>query len=193
MGERGEARGRVWRGVGLALALTALGACAGPAGRSDLQAQAEPRPVPDLRFVDAAGRQRSLAEFRGRAVLLNVWAPWCEPCRNELDSLDGLEARLGGPDFEVVAVSMDMNGPGGVARFYEKHGIRRLGVYADPNYAASRVLGARGIPTTLLIDKEGREVGRALGAQTWDGPRMLEAIERLLGRQPIAAPGASAG
>src|SRR5918911_1173811 len=91
-------------------------------------------------------------EGRGRAGRVAV-------ARAELDLLDGLEARLGGPDFEVVAVSMDMNGPGGVARFYEKHGIRRLGVYADPNYAASRVLGARGIPTTLLIDKEGREVG----------------------------------
>jgi thiol-disulfide isomerase/thioredoxin len=148
--------------------------------------------VPDLRFVDAAGRQRSLAEFRGRAVLLNLWAPWCEPCRAELDSLDGLEARLGGPDFEVVALSLDPNGPEGVQRFYARHAVRTLGVYVDPNGAALRALKTRGIPTTLLLDKEGREVGRTLGAATWDEPAVVREIERRLGREPQPAPAAGA-
>jgi thiol-disulfide isomerase/thioredoxin len=204
MGDRaggcgGKGRGRAARAAaalaGLVVAATALAGCAGAGSRSgSVMADGKgPRPVPELRFVDGSGRQRSLADFRGRAILLNVWAPWCEPCRDELDSLDGLQARLGGPDFEVVALSLDPNGPGGVGRYYARHGVRALGVYVDPNVAAARVLGARGIPTTLLIDKEGREVGRTVGAASWGGRYVIEDIQRRLGRETTPAPGTDAG
>ena len=195
----GEGRGRAGRVpavlAGLAVVAAVLAGCAGSGPRGG-SAQADgkgPGPAPDLTFVDGDGRHRSLAEFRGKVVLLNVWAPWCEPCREELASLDGLQTKLAGPDFEVVALCEDLNGPGGVARYYAKHGIRTLGVYVDGSFAAPRLLGTHGIPTTLLIDKDGREIGRTVGAASWDDRDVIEDIRRRLGRETTPAPGTDAG
>ncbi len=195
-GEGRERAGRVPAVLaGLAVVATVVVGCGGSGPRGG-SAQADgkgPGPAPDLTFVDGDGRHRSLAEFRGKVVLLNVWAPWCEPCREELASLDGLQTKLAGPDFEVVALCEDLNGPGGVARYYAKHGIRTLGVYVDGSFAAPRLLGTHGIPTTLLIDKDGREIGRTVGAASWDDRDVIEVIRRRLGRDTAPAPGTDAG
>ena len=142
---------------------------------------AEPKPVPELRFADAAGRPRMLSEFRGKAVLLNFWATWCVPCRKELPALDRLQARLGGPDFEVVALSIDRKGLPAVQAFYAELGLKVLAIYVDESGRAASQVGAVGIPTTLLVDARGREIGRAVGPREWDSAAAVAEIERRLG------------
>jgi len=140
------------------------------------RAHPQPRPVPEVLFEDGQGRQRALAQFRGKVVLLNLWATWCVPCREEMPALDRLQQRLGGPGFEVLALSIDADGASAVKRFYDEMGIRALAVYVDPTMRATGALGAPGIPTTLLIDHQGREIGRRSGAAQWDGEDALRLI-----------------
>jgi thiol-disulfide isomerase/thioredoxin len=142
-----------------------------------------PQPVPELRFVDGRGRERTPADFRGKAVLLNLWATWCVPCRKEMSALDRLQRHLGGPDFEVVPLSVDRKGLPVVEAFYAELGLKALPIYLDATAQASRELEAPGIPTTLLLDHQGREIGRALGERNWDSEEVMEEIERLLGRE----------
>lgn len=132
-----------------------------------------PQPILDLPFIDATGRETSLGAFRGKVVLLNVWATWCPPCRQEMPSLDRLQRALGGPRFEVVALSLDSGRLQDVASFYEEYGIENLGVFIDETDTAMRALRIIGLPTTLLIDEQGREIGRKLGPAEWDGAEAL--------------------
>src|SRR3954469_21456367 len=129
-----------------------------------------PKALPDLRFNDGAGRARSLADFRGKVVLLNVWATWCEPCREEMPALDRLQEKLGGERFQVIALSIDQQGAPIAQKFYSQVGIKRLPLYIDPTAKAAFVLDAPGLPATLLLDRKGREIGRHLGAVKWDAP-----------------------
>lgn len=142
---------------------------------------AQPRALPLIRFSDGNGRTRSLADFRGKVVLLNIWATWCVPCRKEMPTLDRLQAKLGGPGFEVVALAIDDDGLPAVQEFYMQTGIKRLRVYLDKRGEALSNLGVTGIPTTLLIDREGREVGRKLGPAEWDSPAAVKLIRGYLG------------
>jgi len=138
----------------------------------------QPREVPQIHFADAADRELTLADFRGKVVLLNIWATWCVPCRKELPALDRLQAKLGGDDFIVLPLSIDRAGLPAVQRFYGKLGLQKLGIYLDSAGAGSRGLGIPGVPTTLLIDRDGREVARKMGAAEWDGPEMAALIRR---------------
>ena len=140
--------------------------------------------VPDLSFYDAAGRPRRLADWRGKVVLLNVWATWCTPCRKEMPALERLQQKLGGSDFEVVALSIDRGGAADVRRFYEEIGIRSLTVYVDPESQATAKLKTLGVPTTLLLDRAGREVWRKTGAAEWDAEDVVEGL-RLRLQEPI--------
>jgi len=133
----------------------------------------EPRPVPATRFQDASGRQLTLADFKGRVVLLNIWATWCSPCRKEMPTLDRLQAALGGPSFEVVALSIDRDGIGIVRSFYDEIHVQSLAVYIDPSADVMQTLSIIGVPTTMLIDASGREVWRRLGPETWDAPDIV--------------------
>jgi len=139
-----------------------------------------PKAVPDLRFVDGAGRAYSLADFRGKVVLLNVWATWCEPCREEMPTLDRLQARLGGDRFQVVALSVDQQGAAIARKFYEEFAIKALALYIDPTAKAAFVLDAPGLPVSLLVDRQGREIGRHLGALKWDAPEVVERLQRAM-------------
>ncbi|MAU22041.1 MAG: redoxin [Martelella sp.] len=132
-----------------------------------------PRPLPVITFEDGAGQALTLASFKGRTVLLNIWATWCVPCREEMPTLDALQAELGGPGFEVVPLSVDRAGPEVVRKFYAEIGIPNLGLYIDASMQASFDLAAVGLPTTLLIDAEGRELGRLVGPAEWDAPEMI--------------------
>lgn len=131
-------------------------------------------------FTDGEGRELTLADFAGRYVLLNLWATWCPPCVHEMPSLDRLQAQLGGPTFEVIALSIDREGMELVAPFYEAHGLEHLGVYLDPPSAGPRALQARGLPTTFLFDPQGREIGRFAGPADWDGPDAVALIRHYL-------------
>lgn len=177
--------GRAGTAVAATLALlTSLAGCAGgQQGRERKEVfvtREQPRQLPDVAFVDADGRERTLADFRGKAVLLNLWAPWCGPCAKEMPALDRLEARLGGPDFEVVALSIDKKGLPAARAFHESLGLEAIEPYADTARQALFLLGPRGLPTTLLIDAQGREVARALGARRWDSPEVMAEIGRRL-------------
>lgn len=142
-----------------------------------------PKALPDLRFVDGEGRKRALADFKGKVVLLNVWATWCTPCRKEMPTLDRLQNTLGGADFQVVALSIDRQGLDVVRKFYGEIGIKHLAVYVDRSSRAVRDLSAAGLPTTLLIDRAGREIGRLVGPAEWDAPGMMAFIRRQIGQQ----------
>ena len=141
-----------------------------------------PRLLPDVEFEDGHGAKRHLADFRGRVVLLNLWATWCAPCRAEMPTLDRLQARLGGKEFEVVALSLDQGGVPVVKRFFDEIGVHALGVYVDRAMQAQAALGALGVPTTLLIDRQGREVARKAGAAAWDSPEVVTVIQQVVAR-----------
>lgn len=136
----------------------------------------QPRPLPAVDFIDGDGRAMTLADFHGKVVLLNVWATWCVPCREEMPTLDRLQAELGGPDFEVMALSIDRTGVDAVREFYDEIGVEHLATYVDSSGKASRELGTVGLPTTLLLDREGRELGRLVGPAEWDSPEVVAFI-----------------
>ena len=140
----------------------------------------EPRPLPALAFQDMEGAETTLAAFTGKVVVLNLWATWCAPCREEMPSLDRLQARFEDQPVVVLALSVDRAGPERVQAFLDEVGVRHLQVYRDPKAAATRTLKVPGLPATILVDKEGREAGRVLGIARWDGPQAVEAVQRLL-------------
>lgn len=117
-----------------------------------------------------AGRERTLKEFCGRTVLLNVWATWCGPCREEMPAFNRLQARLGGSGFHVLALSIDRAGMGAVRQFYEDIGIRHLDLYRIEEMKGMLAFGIIGLPTTILIDPRGLEVARRMGPADWDSP-----------------------
>lgn len=141
------------------------------------------RDMPPLRFTDENGAATSLAALRGRVVLLNVWATWCVPCREEMLTLDRLQAALGGPHFEVVTTSIDAGGLPVVQAFFQQVGVKHLRAYLDTFHEAAAL--AIGIPLTLLIDRDGREAGRKLGPATWDDPDVMRLFDATC---PLRAP-----
>jgi thiol-disulfide isomerase/thioredoxin len=146
-------------------------------GLAAFVARKEPETLPEIKFQDAEGRERSLAEWRGKVVLLNLWATWCLPCRKEMPALDRLQSTLGSDQFQVVAISVDRTGLPGAKKFLEETKTSNLSVYADPTARLASTLRAAGLPATLLIDKEGREVGRLLGPAEWDGEAAKQLIQ----------------
>ncbi len=142
----------------------------------------QPRALPNVRFADANGRAMTLQDFRGKFVLLNIWATWCPPCRQEMPTLDRLQARLGGTDFEVAALSIDQGQQSLylVQEFYRQSAVKSLAIYIDSSGGASRDLGVAGLPTTLLIDRQGWEIGRKIGLAEWDSPEVIDLIRGYL-------------
>jgi thiol-disulfide isomerase/thioredoxin len=118
-------------------------------------------------FKDAEGKDRSLAEFKGKVVLLNLWATWCAPCRKEMPDLARLQKELGGPDFEVLALSIDRKGLEASAAFLKETGAENLALYTDIESKSLAALQALGLPATILIGRDGKEAGRLLGPANW--------------------------
>jgi thiol-disulfide isomerase/thioredoxin len=147
-----------------------------------------PLPAPDEPFKDSGGRTLHLADFRGKVVLLNIWATWCGPCKAEMGSLDRLEAALGGADFIVLPVSIDRNGGPAVALFYNQRDLTHLGVYLDAKSALADRMGIDGVPTSFLIDRDGRMVGKLVGATEWDTPEALSLVRHYMKQERPAAP-----
>ena len=140
----------------------------------------EPVALNDFKFVDGTGKERMFAEWKGRVVLLNLWATWCAPCRKEMPDLDKLQAELGSDKFEVVAISVDRSGVNGAKKFLGEVGVAKLALYADPTAKLASELKVLGLPATLLIDAEGREVGRLLGPAEWAGDDAKALIKPLI-------------
>ena len=190
--ERDHRRPRLWLFVGLAVSAALITAGIGAyhfLGRQvvALDASSGPRPLGELRFQDGTGQARSLTEFRGRVVLLNIWATWCGPCRKEMPSLDRVQKQLGGPGFEVVALSIDKS-LDAVRDFYQQYDIKSLALYIDPSGEVTTTLATIGVPTTLLVDRDGRELWRHVGPAEWDAPPMINSIRKHLAS---SAPGSA--
>ena len=148
-----------------------------------------PKPLPELVFTDDTGAARTLAEFKGKVVLLNVWATWCGPCRKEMPTLDRLQAALGGPDFEVVPLSIDRKGMAAINKFYAEIGIQHLSRYVtSAANDAFEKLAVFGLPATLLIDRQGRELGRLEGPAEWDSPDMVTFLKSVIAKQKETSP-----
>lgn len=173
------------------LLLTAVSACseqpgeareapAGTKSESGFVLWERPRAVPPLAFENADGHAIALQNFDGKVVVLNVWATWCPPCRAEMPTLDNLQAKRGGDDLEVLALSIDQAGPKVVREFFDEIGIKHLRLYIDPTAQALDILDIAGIPATLLIDRQGRELGRLIGAAEWDSPQMLRFLGEVI-------------
>lgn len=137
--------------------------------------------VPEFRFATADGVVRGMADYAGQGVVLNLWATWCVPCIAEMPALDALARAVAGDKIAVLALSSDRGGAPPVERFYREKGIQTLPVLLDPRGDAARALGARGIPTTLLIDRAGKEQGRLEGAADWSSPAAVRAIRAMAG------------
>lgn len=133
--------------------------------------------VPDLGFTDATGSPVKLEKWRGRVVLLNLWATWCAPCRKEMPTLNALQKQLGSKDFEVVALSVDRKGLAVSSAFLKDTGADSLGLYADETAKSLEDLQVPGLPVTLLVDRRGREIGRLLGPAAWDSAEAVALIK----------------
>ena len=133
-----------------------------------------PRPATDISFLDKDGQKRTLADFRGKTVLLNLWATWCVPCREEMPALDRLQASQGGKDFEVVAVNIDTARLDRRQAFLDGAGVKSLAFFADPTADAFQALKQAGkvvgLPTSILVDPQGCELGIMAGPAAWDSP-----------------------
>lgn len=138
------------------------------AGMENFIPAREFKPVPPVQFLDEQGNPVSLERFRGNIVVLNLWATWCTPCLAEMPMLDRLQQQLKGVGVVVIALSIDRDGPAAVREFFNRNGIRHLAVYVDPTMRAQSTLTTFGLPTTILIDKQGRERGRLVGPAEWD-------------------------
>ena len=148
-----------------------------------------PLRLPDLAFEDAQGKPRKLSDWRGRTVLLNLWATWCVPCRKEMPALDSLQTRLGGPDFEVVAVNIDTRDPQKPRNFLKEANLTRLSYFTDEKAKVFQDLKgigrALGMPTSVLVDGQGCEIGTIAGPAEWasdDAVKLITAATK-----PVAA------
>jgi thiol-disulfide isomerase/thioredoxin len=133
-------------------------------------------PAPLTPFMDEHGARVNLERFRGKIVVLNLWATWCTPCVAEMPMLDRLQQQLEDAGVVVVALSLDAGGPAAVKAFYQEHGIKHLGVYVDPTMRAQGDFRVIGLPTTILIDREGRDRGRVVGPAEWDNSRAADLV-----------------
>jgi thiol-disulfide isomerase/thioredoxin len=139
-----------------------------------------PMQLPDLAFQDAAGASRKLSDWKGRTVLLNLWATWCVPCRKEMPALDNLQGKLGSKNFEVVAVNIDTSGPDKPKAFLKDGNLSRLGFFADQKAKVFQDLKsaglALGMPTSVLVDGEGCEIAAISGGAGWDSDEAVKLI-----------------
>lgn len=140
----------------------------------------EPVLLSEIKFKDGEGQNLTLDDFKGKYVLLNIWATWCLPCREEMPALDHLQEKMGGADFEVIPISIDGYSPKGISlvkEFYLDFKLEHLKIYLDSSGNSTSVLNIIGLPTTLLIDPEGREIGRKIGPAEWDSAEVVKEIQ----------------
>lgn len=140
----------------------------------------QPLRLPQLAFSDAAGQPKTLADWRGRTILVNLWATWCVPCRKEMPALDNLQGKLGSDKFEVVAINIDTRDPDKPKNFLKDGGLTKLGYFADPNakvFQDLKAVGrALGMPTSVLVDGAGCEIATIAGPAEWDSDDALKLI-----------------
>jgi thiol-disulfide isomerase/thioredoxin len=148
-----------------------------------------PLRLPDLAFEDGAGKPRKLSDWRGRTLLVNLWATWCVPCRKEMPALESLQTRLGGPNFEVVAINIDTRDHEKPKNFLREANLTRLGYFTDHNakvFQDLKAVGrALGMPTSVLVDGQGCEIGTIAGPADWASDDAIKLVTAAI--QPVAA------
>ncbi len=150
----------------------------------------EPEPAPDVLFSVEGGEMRTLEDYQGKVIVLNFWATWCPPCREEMPSLDRLEANHGGDSLVVMAMSVDRGGENQIREFYDEIAVASLGVFSDPTQKVSRDFRVLGLPTTIVIDHRGQMVARLVGTAEWDGPAAMKELLPLIDAARLANGGA---
>jgi thiol-disulfide isomerase/thioredoxin len=150
----------------------------------------KPLDVPPIKIDGGAKGPMSIDSFKGKVVLLNVWATWCHPCRGEMPDLDKLQAQLGGKNFEVVALNIDRGGIDAPKKFLAETGATHLGLFHDPSGNAFSDLRVVGMPTTLLLNRNGKEIGRMIGPAKWDSPDAVRLIKAAIAEGQTTAGGA---
>jgi thiol-disulfide isomerase/thioredoxin len=169
----------------LLILLVASGLSAAKGGDSDTAdrtklgefvASSNPFPAPSVALTDTNGKTVELTDFRGKLVIFNLWATWCEPCLREMPSLDRLQSHFG-DRVAVLGVSEDRGGAKTVEPFIGKLDLKSLKIYIDPKSDVGHAFEVRGLPTSFLIDHDGKVLGRVEGAADWDSPKMLAVIE----------------
>ncbi|TNF58919.1 MAG: TlpA family protein disulfide reductase [Rhodobacteraceae bacterium] len=144
----------------------------------------DPAPVSDAAFLLEDGTTEGrLSDYRGKWVLLNFWATWCAPCRKEMPMLAELQTEFGGETFEVVTLATGRNSPQGIARFFDEIGVDNLPQFRDPQSAVAREMAVLGLPVTVIVDPEGREVARLLGDADWASDSAKAILRSLIGAE----------
>ncbi len=141
----------------------------------------EPQAVTAVGFASEDGAEVTLENYRGKYVLVNFWALWCAPCREEMPALNALDAQLGGDSFEVVTIATGRNALPAIHKFFDEHAIEDLPILLDPKMAMARDAGALGLPMSLLIDPTGKEVARVAGELVWDSPEAIAFFKAWIG------------
>lgn len=165
-------------------AITLFIACVGMASPAQAESLADRfvesgarKTLPAFMFQDGKGQETDLSAFRGRYVLLNLWATWCGPCVQEMPALDALQAHFNKRKLSIVALTQDRDGLAAARGFYGRYGLKNLDVYADGAGRTTAILRVRGLPTTLLIDPHGVEIGRVYGIAEWNTPETIAFLE----------------
>jgi thiol-disulfide isomerase/thioredoxin len=139
-----------------------------------------PKALSEIGFNDGDGKAHALSEWRGKVVLVNLWATWCAPCQKEMPSLDRLQAKLGGADFAVLPISLDRTGPEKPRQFLAASKLSNLGLYLDANNNLMQALAVPGLPLSVLLDREGREIARLAGPAEWDSTEAEKLIREAI-------------
>ena len=155
----------------------------GHTGLEKLKIHDSPREVPDFSFIDGDGETRKLADWRGKLLLVNIWATWCAPCKEEMPALSNLQAKLGGDDFAVLPISVDRGGLKKPRGFLEEIKADNLPVLLDETARLNFKLDVMGLPATLIIDAQGREIARMIGPAEWDSPEAIARLRALKNRE----------
>lgn len=135
--------------------------------------------VSNIAFLDPEGNEHSLQDYHGKVVMLNFWATWCAPCREEMPSLEALQNELGGDDFQVVTIATGRNPLPAIQKFFGEIGVEQLPILTDERQKLSRAMGVMGMPVTVLIDREGREQARLIGGADWASDAAKQVIREL--------------
>ncbi len=141
------------------------------------------RAISEKPFVTTDGNNRALADYQGKVVLLNFWATWCAPCRKEMPMLAELQRQMGGDAFQVVTLATGRNPLPAMQKFFDEIGVDNLPLYRDPKQEIARDMSVLGLPATVLIDREGREIARMTGDADWSGASARAILEHVIGAQ----------
>jgi thiol-disulfide isomerase/thioredoxin len=168
-------------GVGAAIAAPAASSRA-DSGVEKLIWHDPPKPATDEPFQDGAAAAVKLSDFRGKVVVVNLWATWCAPCIREMPTLDAVQAELGASGLKVVAISQDREGATVATPFMKQNKWSNLDLYVEPSTKFARAAQVKGLPTTLIVDKSGNEVARMQGTAEWNSPEMKKIFVDLLAK-----------